>query len=56
MICDECKKCANYNVCELGCYGSDIPCEYLNIDNSSSMLLRDKEVKCNGFWKKRNSI
>lgn len=45
MICNECKQCANYNVCELGCYGSNIPCEYLNIDNSDydKSLRRNKE-------------
>lgn len=29
MVCEECKKCSNYMVCENGCYGSDRPCEYL---------------------------
>lgn len=25
-ICDTCKHCWNYQVCENGCYGSQIPC------------------------------
>ena len=29
MICEECKKCDNYRVCENGCFGSTEPCEYL---------------------------
>ena len=31
MICEECKKCDNYRVCENGCFGSTEPCEYLRI-------------------------
>lgn len=27
------KKCSNYLVSELGCWGSDEPCEYLQSDN-----------------------
>lgn len=33
MVCDECKECFNYWVCENGCYGSDVPCELLQTDN-----------------------
>lgn len=29
MICEECKKCENYEVCENGCFGSTDPCEHL---------------------------
>ena len=25
-ICDECKRCYNYHVSELGCWGSSLPC------------------------------
>lgn len=32
MICEECKKCFNYFVCENGCFGSTEPCEYLEQD------------------------
>ena len=27
-MCEECKDCWNYKVSEIGCYGSDKPCEY----------------------------
>lgn len=27
-ICEECKRCWNYMVCENGCYGSTEPCEH----------------------------
>lgn len=33
MICEQCKECFNYLVSELGCYGNDEPCEYLQTDN-----------------------
>lgn len=29
MVCEECKGCWNYMVCENGCYGSSEPCEHL---------------------------
>ena len=32
MICDECKRCCNYQVSELGCYGTDKPCEHFYDD------------------------
>lgn len=35
MICEECKKCSNYLVCEVGCFGSDKPCDFLEEDNQS---------------------
>lgn len=28
MICEECKSCWNYKVCENGCFGNVKPCEY----------------------------
>jgi hypothetical protein len=28
MICDDCKNCDNFHVSEVGCFGSDKPCEY----------------------------
>ena len=30
MICEECKECVNYKVCENGCHGSIEPCEYFD--------------------------
>lgn len=38
MVCEECKKCSNYMVCENGCYGSDRPCEYLVSDTDNQDL------------------
>lgn len=35
MICEECKSCWNYMVCEYGCYGSDKPCEYFVTDTDN---------------------
>lgn len=28
VMCDKCKTCSNYLVSEIGCYGSNKPCEY----------------------------
>lgn len=30
MICEECKQCVNYKVCENGCHGGIEPCEYFD--------------------------
>jgi hypothetical protein len=30
MICDECKNCDNFHITEVGCFGSDKPCEYFH--------------------------
>ena len=30
MICDACENCDNLHVSELGCFGSDKPCEYFH--------------------------
>ena len=44
-ICEECKDCENYQVCEVGCFGSDKPCENLRrIDHT-----KDDEPKPN-YW------
>ena len=29
MVCDECKNCFNYLVCENGCFGNVEPCDFL---------------------------
>lgn len=34
MICDKCKICYNFHVSEIGCFGSNKPCEYYQSDNS----------------------
>ena len=44
MICEECKKCDNYRVCENGCFGSTEPCGYLRISTDE-----DYEPKPN-YW------
>ena len=31
VICEECKRCWNYMVCENGCYGSTEPCEHYTV-------------------------
>ena len=41
MICEECKSCWNYMVCENGCYGSDKPCEYF-VSDTDNNILEDK--------------
>lgn len=35
MICEECKSCWNYMICENGCYGSDKLCEYFVSDTDN---------------------
>lgn len=37
MICEQCKRCFNYLVSEVGCFGSDESCEYLTTDNQDSI-------------------
>ena len=32
MVCDECKKCFNYLVSEVGCFGNEEPCDFLETD------------------------
>lgn len=32
MVCEECKKCFNYLVCEIGCFGNEEPCDFLETD------------------------
>lgn len=39
MICEDCKVCLNYWVSELGCYGSNEPCEHLHLDNQKKNIL-----------------
>ena len=44
MVCEECKKCSSYQVCENGCFGSTEPCECLHISADE-----DYEPKPN-YW------
>lgn len=37
-ICKECKYCWNYKVCEIGCFGSDKPCEHYVSDDRDEVL------------------
>lgn len=44
MICKQCKKCFNYKVSELGCFGNDYPCEYLQTDETNEMTITTEEI------------
>lgn len=35
-ICEECKQCGNYMVCENGCFGSTKPCEQLQVTENNN--------------------
>ena len=37
-ICEECKYCWNYKVSEVGCFGSDKPCEHYVGDDREEVL------------------
>ena len=54
MVCEQCKECLNYLVCEVGCFGGDEPCEHLetgepNIvcEECKSKELEDKLIDTN---------
>ena len=54
MVCEQCKECWNYLVCEVGCFGSNEPCEHLeaggpNIvcEECKSKELEDKLIDTN---------
>lgn len=44
MICEECKRCENFEICENGCFGSTEPCKYLRLYDTE-----DNEPKPN-YW------
>ena len=44
-ICKECKYCWNYKVCEIGCFGSDKPCEHYVGDDKDEVLKKESEDK-----------
>lgn len=39
MICDECKHCDYFHVSEVGCFGSDKPCENFHSDDFIEYLV-----------------
>ena len=54
MVCEQCKECWNYLVCEVGCFGGDEPCEHLetgepNIvcEQCKSKNVEDKLIRTN---------
>ena len=54
MVCEQCKECWNYLVCEVSCFGSNEPCEHLeagepNIvcEECKSKELEDKLIDTN---------
>lgn len=54
MVCEQCKECLNYLVCEVGCFGGDEPCEYLETDEPNivceqckSKNVEDKLIRTN---------
>ena len=44
-ICEECKDCENYEICEEGCFGKEKPCENLHMIDHS----KDNELQPN-YW------
>ena len=36
IVCEECKQCENYMVCENGCFGSTKPCEQLLVTENNN--------------------
>ena len=54
MVCEQCKECLNYLVCEVGCFGGNEPCEHLeagepNIvcEQCKSKNVEDKLIRTN---------
>lgn len=37
MVCNDCKVCDNYLVCENGCFGSEKPCEFFRNDYQETL-------------------
>lgn len=42
-ICEECKQCFNFEVSEIGCFGSDKPCKHYAYDCQSEFELLAKK-------------
>ena len=54
MVCEQCKECWNYLVCEVGCFGGNEPCEHLEVgepnivcEECKSKELEDKLIDTN---------
>ena len=45
MVCEQCKECLNYLVCEVGCFGGDEPCEYLETGEPNIVCKKCKSKK-----------
>ena len=44
-MCKECMYCWNYKVSEVGCYGSDKPCEhYVGEDRDEILSMLDEHI------------
>lgn len=52
MICEDCKNCCNYHVSEVGCFGSNKPCEYCTPNSTCGNCVNsnDKDIQINGSW------
>ncbi len=46
-MCKECKNCWNYMVSEIGCYGSNKPCEYYISEDKDEVMKSLSSVKAN---------
>lgn len=46
MICEECKICWNYEVCENGCHGSTEPCDKFINEDKTYGIINSKEEYC----------
>lgn len=44
MSCEECKKCINYLVSELGCFGDDEPCKFYVNDEEECAPKYEKKL------------
>lgn len=47
MICEECKICWNYEVCETGCHGDKEPCDKFINEGKVAGIIGSKEEYCN---------
>lgn len=43
MICYKCKRCFNYMVSEIGCYGNEKHCKYFQTDDYDEYLITGVE-------------
>lgn len=43
MVCEKCKRCFNYKVSELGCYGNEKVCKHFQTDDIDEWLVTGVE-------------